>query len=107
MIDRPTIRAVNLEIADGNLTIEDGIIRPVDMAREPPHPDTLDVLCLRFVREHGPMTLAWLYRHLDLAADANHTEIGESLSRLEREGLLTVQGDEVKAIPAREGGDTT
>jgi hypothetical protein len=76
--------------------------QPIDLAREGPYWATLDVHCLNHVREHGPMTLAWLYRHLDNVCDANHAEIGESLSRLKREGVLVVVGDEVRAVTRSE-----
>ena len=99
-IDADTIERVNRALTDGDVVIDRGqvCLPPGDMAREPPHPETLDVHALRHVREHGPMTLAWLYRHLDIVLDANHAEIGESLARLKREGLLAVVGDEVKAL---------
>jgi len=103
-IDTDTIERVNRALTDGDVVIDRGQVcrPPSDMAREPPHPDTLDVHCLRHVREHGPMRLAMLYRYLDIILDANHTEIGESLARLKREGLLTVQGDEVRAVTRSE-----
>lgn len=109
MIDTDTIERVNRALIDGDLVLDRmQVCRPPgDMAREGPHPDTLDVYCLRHVREKGPMRVKMLERYLDLAIDANPLEIGESLSRLTREGLLTVCGDEVKAISRPEGGDPT